>query len=162
MTNHHHPNRALSQKEMEERRLKAVPYFKKEWPERKIGTKLGISGPTVHEWKVAWKKKGVAGLKAGVYGRVSRLSKKDEKLVREHILKGAQTFGFSGDFWTLKRLAISVKRWVKVDYKDRSIWHVLKRLGFSCQKPVRRAKERDEKAITTWLSTTWPVIKKGA
>jgi len=160
--NKHHPNRALSQKEMEARRLRAVPYFKKEWSERKIGAKLGVSGPTVHEWKVFWKKKGIAGLKAGVYGRVSRLSKQEEKLVRKQILKGAGAFGFSGDFWTLKRLSISVRRWVKVDYKDRSIWHVLKRLGFSCQKPARRARERDEKAITTWMTTTWPVIKKGA
>jgi transposase len=160
--NKHHPNRALSQKEMEARRLRAVPYFKKEWSERKIGSKLGVSGPTVHEWKVFWKKKGIAGLKAGVYGRVSRLSKQEEKLVRKQILKGAGAFGFSGDFWTLKRLSISVRRWVKVDYKDRSIWHVLKRLGFSCQKPARRARERDEKAITTWMTTTWPVIKKGA
>jgi len=160
--NKHHPNRALSQKEMEVRRLRAVPYFKKEWSERKIGAKLGVSGPTVHEWKVFWKKKGIAGLKAGVYGRVSRLSKQEEKLVRKQILKGAGAFGFSGDFWTLKRLSISVRRWVKVDYKDRSIWHVLKRLGFSCQKPARRARERDEKAITTWMTTTWPVIKKGA
>jgi len=31
--NKHHPNRALSQKEMEARRLRAVPYFKKEWSE---------------------------------------------------------------------------------------------------------------------------------
>ena len=160
--NKHHPNRALSQKEMEARRLRAVPYFKKEWSERKIGAKLGVSGPTVHEWKVFWKKKGIAGLKAGVYGRVSRLSKQEEKFVRKQILKGAGAFGFSGDFWTLKRLSISVRRWVKVDYKDRSIWHVLKRLGFSCQKPARRARERDEKAITTWMTTTWPVIKKGA
>ena len=142
--------------------MRAVPYFKKEWSERKIGAKLGVSGPTVHEWKVFWKKKGIAGLKAGVYGRVSRLSKQEEKLVRKQILKGAGAFGFSGDFWTLKRLSISVRRWVKVDYKDRSIWHVLKRLGFSCQKPARRARERDEKAITTWMTTTWPVIKKGA
>lgn len=162
MTNHHHPNRALSQEEMEERRLKSVPYFKKEWSERRIGAELGVSGPTVHEWKVLWKKKGISGLKSGVYGRVSRLSIKKEKIVRKNILQGAGAHGFSGDFWTLKRLTKSVKSWTGIKYEDRSIWHVLKRLGFSCQKPIKRARERDEKIIKTWQIETWPEIKKRA
>lgn len=158
----HHPNRALSQEDMEKRRLKAVPYFKQKWSERRIAEKLGVSGPSVHDWKVAWKEDGRDGLKAGHYGRVSRLTPKKEALVRKNILKGADEQGFSGDFWTLKRLTIGIKRWTGVAYEDRSVWHVLKRLGFSCQKPIKRARERDEEAIQTWLSTTWPKVKKGA
>lgn len=160
--NTHHPNRALSQEEMEERRLKAVPYFKWKWSERRIAEKLGVSGPSVHEWKVAWKKSGRDGLKAGHYGRVSRLTSKKEALVRRNILKGAGEQGFSGDFWTLKRLTVGIKRWTGIAYEDRSVWHVLKRLGFSCQKPIKRARERDEEAIQTWLAETWPKVKKGA
>lgn len=160
MKTHHHPNRALSQKEMEARRLKAVPYFKNDWSERRIAKKLRVSGPSVHEWKVAWKEKGTAGLKAGKYGRLSRLSKEKENLVKRNILKGAETHGFSGDYWTLRRLTGALKRWTGVSYQDRSVWHVLKRLGFSCQKPVKRAAERDEKAIRTWISETWPEVKK--
>lgn len=159
--NTHHPNRALSQEKMEERRLQAVPYFKRKWSERHIAEKLGVSGPSVHEWKVAWKKNGRDGLKAGHYGRISRLTEKKEALVRRNILKGANEQGFSGDFWTLKRLTIGIKRWTGISYGDRSVWHVLKRLGFSCQKPVKRARERDEEAIQTWLATTWPKVKKG-
>jgi|SRR3989338_4843133 len=160
--NTHHPNRALSQKEMEARRLKAVPYFKQRWSERRIAEKLGVSGPSVHEWKVAWKKHGLSGLKAGRYGRTSKLTPKNEKLIRQNILKGASEQGFSGDFWTLKRLTMGIKRWTGISYEDRSVWHVLKRLGFSCQKPIKRARERNEEAIQTWLSTTWPKVKKGA
>lgn len=161
MSKHHH-NRALSQEEMEARRLKAVPYFRRTWSERRIAEKLGVSGPTVHAWKVAWKAKGIIGLQSGHYGRVSRLSRKDEPLVRRNILKGASEHGFSGDFWTLKRLTIGVKRWSGVAYEDRSIWHVLHRLGFSCQKPVKRARERDNEKIQTWVTKTWTEIKKGA
>ena len=160
--NTHHPNRALSQKEMEARRLKAVPYFKQKWSERRIAEKLGVSGPSVHAWKVAWKKNGLHGLNAGHYGRISKLTSKKESLIRRNILKGAGAQGFSGDFWTLKRLTIGIKRWTGIAYEDRSVWHVLKRLGFSCQKPVKRARERNEEAIKTWLSTTWPEVKKGA
>ncbi len=158
----HHPNRARSQKEMEARRLLAVPYFKRQWTERKIAGELGVSGPSVHDWKVAWKNTGIAGLRAGRYGRVSRLSAQKTRAVRRNILKGAGAYGFSGDFWTLKRLTIGVQRWTGVAYEDRSIWHVLHRLGFSCQKPVKRARERDEEAIRTWVTKTWPAVKKGA
>lgn len=162
MSTHHHPNRALSQEEMEARRLTAVPYFKRNWSERRIAELLGVSGPSVHDWKVAWKKNGIKGLRAGRYGRVSRLSTKDELLIRKNILAGASRHGFSGDFWNLKRLTIGVKRWTNIEYEERSIWHVLKRLGFSCQKPIKRARERDEKTIRSWLVTTWPMVKKGA
>lgn len=142
--------------------MKAVPYFKKNWSERAIGDTLGVSGPTVHEWKVAWQEHGAEGLHAGHYGRVSKLSPKKEKLVQKNILKGAGKHGFSGDFWTLKRLTRAVKSWTGTTYEDRSIWHVMKRLGFSCQKPVKRARERDEKAIKEWQDETWVQVKKGA
>ena len=158
----HHLNRALSQEAMEARRMKAIPYFKKEWPERRIATKLGVSGPSVHDWKVAWKQEGVAGLRAGHYGRVSKLSSAKERLVQKKILAGAEAAGFSGDFWTLKRLTSAVKSWTGTVYEDRSIWHVMKRLGFSCQKPVKRARERDEKAIKEWRNETWVTVKKRA
>lgn len=141
---------------------KAVRYFKRTWSERRIAEQLGVSGPTVHGWKVAWKEKGVKGLYAGHYGRVSRLSREDERMLRCNILKGASEYGFSGGFWTLKRLTIGVKRWSGITYEDRSIWHVLHRLGFLCQKPIKRARERDDKAIRTWMTKTWPEVKKGA
>lgn len=142
--------------------MRAVPYFKKGWPLRRIGAKLGVSSIAVHQWKVAWREQGVAGLKAGHYGPTPRLSPKRGQEVSRKILQGAEAHGFSGDFWTLSRLTTAVKSWTGVVYRDRSVWHVLRRLGFSCQKPVKRALERDEKAIKTWLSTTWPEVKKGA
>ena len=162
MKTHHHPNRALSQVEMEARRLQAVPYFKKGWSLRRIGKKFDVSQVAVYQWKTAWKKQGSNGLKAGRYGPASKLSVKKETTISKKILQGAEAHGFSGDFWTLARITSAVRTWTGVLYQDRSVWHVLKRLGFSCQKPVKRAVERDEKAIKTWLSTSWPEVKKGA
>lgn len=161
MNTHHHPNRALSQEEMEARRLRAVPYFKRGWSLRRIGVKLGVSPIAVHQWKAAWRKRGRAGLTAGRYGPVPLLSPNREQVVSRKILQGAEAHGFSGDFWTLSRLTRAVQNWTGVAYRERSVWHVLHRLGFSCQKPVKRALERDEKAVRQWLSTTWPEVKKG-
>lgn len=162
MKTHHHPNRALSQEEMEARRLRAIPYFKRNWSERDIGKKLGVSGAAIHQWKAAWQEQGPAGLKAGHYGPVPMLSPKNEMLVKKRILEGAGVHGFSGDFWTLNRITKAVKSWTGEAYKDRSVWHLLQRLGFSCQKPVKRAAGRDERAIREWRQRTWTLLKKGA
>lgn len=158
---HHHPSRALSQDELEERRLGAVKYFKARsnyW----IGKKLGVSREAVGQWKRKWETDGTAGLNQGKYGRVSKLTKKQEQDIQKDILQGAEKFGYSGNFWTLSRITNYIKKKTGIIYKDRSVWHTLERFGFSCQVPERRARERDEKAITTWMTTTWPVIKKRA
>ncbi len=47
-----------------------------------------------------------------------------------------------------------------VRYKPSGVWHVLRGMGWSCQKPERRARERNEQAIATWRHEDWPHIKK--
>lgn len=162
MKTHHHPNRALSQKELEVRRLRAVPYFKTGRSLRHIARKLGVSPIAVHQWRVSWRDKGRAGLKAGRYGSVSKLSPQKERMVQKRLLKGAEIHGFSGDFWTLGRMTKAIAAWTGSTYRARSVWHLMRRLGFSCQKPAKRAVERDERAIRTWLTDIWPKVKKGA
>ena len=160
--NKHHPNRALSQDELEVRRLSAVPYFKQHRSQYWIGDKLSVSREAVGQWYRIWEKEGVTGLKQGKYGRVSKLTRKQERTIQKDILKGAQKAGYSGDFWTLERITDYIKKKTGVLYQERSVWHTLERFGFSCQVPQRRARERNEKAISTWVKETWPKIKKGA
>jgi transposase len=160
MNTHHHPSRDLSQTELEKRRLSAVKYFNTQsnyW----IGKKLNVSREAVGQWKRKWEADGVTGLTHGTYGRKSKLTPTQEKIIQKDILKGAEESGYSGDFWTLSRITDHIKKKTGVQYQDRSVWHTLERFGFSCQVPERRARERDEKAIQTWVTTTWPAIKKG-
>src|SRR3989344_9024629 len=95
MKTHHHPNRALSQKEMEARRLQAAPYFKKQWSERVIGRMCGVSSVAIHQWKVAWKAKGLNGLRAGYYGPPSKLPPHKEKTGRKKNRESRLLPGFS-------------------------------------------------------------------
>jgi hypothetical protein len=39
---------------------------------------------------------------------------------------------------------------------------VLGKLGFSCQRPERRAVERDDKQVRRWRRKVWPGLKKNA
>jgi hypothetical protein len=42
------------------------------------------------------------------------------------------------------------------------VWRLLRRLGWSPQRPARRARERDEAEIARWREQEWPRIKGGA
>lgn len=159
-TSHHPLSRALSQDELEKRRMSVIKYFNKRsdyW----IGKKLEVSREAVGQWRRKWEVLGIKGLKQGIYGRVSKLSLAEEKTIQKDILKGAEKCGYSGDFWTLRRVTDYIKKKTGIRYEDRSVWHTLERFGFSCQVPERRARERNEKAIRTWTTQIWPMIKKG-
>ena len=47
-----------------------------------------------------------------------------------------------------------------VKFGQTQIWRILGGLGFSPQKPDRRAIERDDDAVQTWKRNTWPGLKK--
>jgi hypothetical protein len=44
---------------------------------------------------------------------------------------------------------------------DEGVWRLLRGLGWSVQRPARRAAERDEAEIARWRAQEWPRIKGG-
>jgi len=55
-----------------------------------------------------------------------------------------------------RRVAEVIQRSFWIHYHPNHIWRVLVGLGWSCQKPERRAQERDEEAIERWKKRRWP------
>ncbi|WP_245873316.1 helix-turn-helix domain-containing protein [Streptomyces phaeoluteigriseus] len=41
----------------------------------------------------------------------------------------------------------------------RGVWELLRRQGWSCQQPARRAVERDDAAVVGWVKESWPWAK---
>jgi transposase len=77
------------------------------------------------------------------------------------LLEGAQAHGFASDLWTLGRVAEVIRARFGVCYSQTQTWEILRhRLGWTRQRPARRAIERDDQAIATWIKTDWPRIKK--
>jgi hypothetical protein len=75
-------------------------------------------------------------------------------------LAGAREAGFDNDLWTCRRVAQLIVRRFGVFYHADHTGRLLHGLGWSPQKPQRRAAERDEEAVRTWLKKDWPRIKK--
>ncbi|MFI6295931.1 winged helix-turn-helix domain-containing protein [Nonomuraea sp. NPDC050790] len=47
-----------------------------------------------------------------------------------------------------------------VSYTPRGISYLLHRLGWSPQVPQRRAAERNEEQVATWVKETWPLVEQ--
>jgi transposase len=61
----------------------------------------------------------------------------------------------------LERIALVIERLTGVRYHPAWVWAVLHhRLGWTAQRPRRRAAERDQAAIDRWVKERWPAIKQ--
>jgi transposase len=78
----------------------------------------------------------------------------------ERLLAGAESQGFATNLWTCPRIRQLVAERYGVEYHVDHIPRLLQSLGFSSQKPHRRASERDEAAVHEWIERDWPRIKK--
>lgn len=122
---------------------------------------LGVSRETASDWHAKWSAGGRDALKAaGRAGRLPKVDSADLQRVEKALLKGAIANGFPNDLWTLARVADVIERETGVRYHEAHLSKVLRAMGWSRQKPARRAIERDEEAIETWKKDRWPAIKK--
>lgn len=95
-------------------------------------------------------------------GRPSRLSNSQLRRLESALDRGAYAYGYAEDYWTLDRIAHLIWDLFKVRYRSSSVWYLLHRLDWSCQKPQRRSLARDDQAIAHWKHYIWPHIKKVA
>ena len=76
------------------------------------------------------------------------------------LLAGATASGFVGELWTVDRVALVIERLTGVRHHPAHVWALLRhRLGWTVQRPARRAAERDQAAIDQWVARDWPRIK---
>jgi len=155
----YHQNR--NREFLESRRLKAAKLFKKGKTLSQIANIFEVSPEAVRQWKIIWKKQGIKGLKSkGKPGPNPRLNENQKKKVEQALIKGPRAFGYQTNIWTLKRIAKIIKKTVKVKYHTGYVWHMLRSMNWSCQRPRIQSPKRNEKLIASWKYTTWPAIKK--
>jgi len=116
---------------------------------------------TSRRWHEAWEQNGRQGLKgAGRAGRKPKLQPEEVKVFTQALKRGPEAHGYSTSLWTLERMADVLKTVVHVDYHPRHMWRVLRQMGWSCQRPQTRARERNDKTVKNWVRSEWPRIKK--
>jgi len=150
-----------SAEDLEQRRRKAVALLDEDCSPQEVVKRLGVSLRSVFRWRKAVEEGGSDALAAVPHpGRASFLSDDQKQDLVERLVEGAQSQGFDTDLWTCPRVKLLIEREYGVSYHVDHVSRLLRSLGFTPQKPTRRALERDEAAIETWIRKDWPHIKK--
>lgn len=126
-----------------------------------IAPVLGVSYEAVRRWHHRWRAGDSSVLQVKPRGRPARLSPEQLEQLREELLRGPTAHGYRTELWTLQRIAAVIKQQFGVSYHPGHVFKVLQAMHWSCQKPQRRAQERNEARIQQWLEEDWPRIKKG-
>jgi transposase len=146
----------------EGRRLRAFELKQQGWKQREIADALGVSKGAVSQWMKRAQEEGVEGLRhKAPPGASARLSEKQRTKLPELLAQGAPLHGFRGEVWTCERVAEVIRKEFGISYHPAHVSRLVRKLGLSLQKPIRRANQRDEEAIRRWKEERWPELKKG-
>lgn len=145
------------------RRQRALKLLRRGYRLTQVARQVGATAQSVCRWRRESKRpRRKPGLHQRAPGRPSRLSKSRLRRLVSALNCGAYAYGYAEDYWTLDRIAHLIWELFRVRYRTSSVWYVLQRLGWSCQKPQRRSLARDDEAIVHWKHYIWPHIKKVA
>lgn len=151
----------IDNKALEQTRLRAVEMVLAGIPNVEVAEELGVNPHTVTDWMTTYRAEGKEGLQwKGLRGRPRQLNNEQREELKGILAKGAAARGYEIGLWTLPRIAKVIADTYGVAYSEAHVWKILRSLGWSCQKPTKRALERDEAKIKTWKQKTWPAIKK--
>jgi transposase len=126
-----------------------------------VARMLGVDRRSVRRWKSAYRFGGYTAIKARpVSGRPMKLGRQTLGWLAGKLLKGARAAGYANDLWTCPRIARVIEAHCHVKYEQSGVWRLMRGMGWSPQKPERRAMEANNRLIRRWLKHEWPRIKK--
>jgi transposase len=146
---------------MERRRKRAAQLFRQGKSQAEVVRELEVSRQSVSRWHADWESGGAKALRgAGRAGRLPLLDESDLKRVARQLKNGPLANGYATDMWTLARVGEVIKAETGVSYHPGHVWRILRQMGWTRQRPARRALERDDEAIARWVKEDWPRVKK--
>jgi transposase len=128
------------------------------WKQKRIAEALGVSEGAVSQWMV----RGRLGELAArpVPGKTPSLNSEARTKLRDMLDAGAEASGFEGAVWTQGRIRQVILEQFGISYSERHVGRILRHMGYTLQKPVDQASQRDPEAIAAWQTQGWADIKK--
>ena len=147
--------------EAAKRRVRAARLLQAGHKPAKVAKIVGAPRQTVYRWKGVLEAEGIDALRdMSKGGRPAFLGAGELVRLQIALMEGPTAHGFGTPLWTIKRVRVFIERQFGVRYSDVHVWRLLGQMGFSSQKPERRALERNETAIEDWKKRVWPGLKK--
>ena len=148
-------------KALERRRLRALRLLDKGLRQSEVARRLGVAQQSVSRWAQQAAQGGPQALRhPGRAGRKPQLSAEQLTQLEQSLLDGPEAHGYPTPLWTCRRVTRLIQEQFGVAYHPGHVWKILVRLGWSPQRPVGRARERNEESIRQWRRRTWPAAKK--
>jgi len=149
--------------ELEARRRQAVVLLQDGKSNTEVARLVGVHLSSVKRWKRAATQGGSEALAAKPNrGRSPKLSLLQKQELAQIVRAGPLAAGFRTNLWTCRRVAEMIHQRFGVLYHRDHVGRVLHALGFTQQKPQRRAAQRDEEVIEQWRKHDWQRVKKRA
>lgn len=155
--------RKLSRKTQEEIRIRTVKMVKKGLSPEVAAKNLGFHRSTIYSWLKAYDMKGKKALylkKAS--GRPSILSSSQTNWLCKALSSDPRQLKFEFYLWTRSRVIFAIERKFNIRLGKTTVTKLLKRLGFTFQKPATRFDKQDPVIVEKWLEEDYPSIKKEA
>lgn len=145
----------------EYRRLRTWEMHQQGYKQCEIAAALGLTASAVSRIIARANAGGVTALyHHKPPGRPAQLSAEQREQLLVELAAGAEAHGFAGNVWTTERIAQFIAQRFGVQYHRDYIGPLLRQLGWSVQRPIVRASQRNEAAIEQWVEVTWPELKK--
>lgn len=93
-------------------------------------------------------------------GRPAGLDSEDLKKLEGHLQKGAEFYEFTGDYWTHKRVKYVIEKEFGLIYEQKQAGRILKKIGWSRQKPQKKEAKQDQNKVELWKSEGLIALKK--
>lgn len=159
--------RRLTPEAQYEIRRQAVKSYKEGNPYTVIAEMLEVDRNTVSKWISKYIEGGMRSLKpqqrGPKVGTTMQLSAEEQKTVSRLIVdKLPDQLKLNFALWSREAVGLLITEKAGKVLDLRQVGRYLKRWGFTPQRPVKRAYQRDDKKVTKWLEEEYPMIKKAA
>lgn len=131
-------------------------------PQREIAQIVDCCQSWVSRVLKRYKSLGLEGLlsEGKTRGPRSKLDTQELQCLSTMLIKGALSYGFKTDNWTRERIAKLIKDHFCVSYHPAHISRLMRKLGFSLQKPKARSYGKDDLEVVKWKKEHLPQLKK--
>jgi transposase len=159
-----HDARRLSTRAQEDLRLRVIHAVEEQGMSQAEAVRtFGVSKTAVHNWRKAYQSGGKAALKAKPQGRPprSRLAgHQAATAVRIIQDRCPDQMKLPFALWTRDAVRELIADRFEIELSVWTVGRLLKKWGFTPQKPLRRAYERDPVAVKRWLDEEYPAIRR--
>lgn len=126
-----------------------------------IARTLKVHRSSVPLWIEQWNTHREVGLLEGQRsGRPSDLDAQQQRQLQEILDEGPAAYGLESGIWTSPAISSVIAQEFGVDYHPGHVRKLLKRLGYSVQRPTTRLVQADLAQKNRWVRYTYPRLKK--